>query len=33
MKLGTAPFGVTHRTFLPSCDKIALLTYSSVVVI
>jgi len=28
-----APSGVTDGTFLPSGDKIALLTYSSVVVI
>src|SRR5215211_2803317 len=33
MKVGTAPSGVTDGTFLPSGDKIALLTYGSVVVI
>ena len=32
-KVGTAPSGVTDGTFLPSGDKIALLTYGSVVVI
>ena len=32
-KVGTSPSGVTDGTFLSGCDKIALLTYSSVVVI